>query len=164
MSASDVYAKTELGQQEMSNKKLNLAHRLRCALILVDGTHSVATLQKEARKLGAPEDFVEQLLALDLIAKTEQKNAPAGAAATPASAPASELDEFARFRNAKDFITTSVVDALGIRSFFFTLKLEKAGTRDDLKALLPDYTKVMTKAVGPDVTGVMTDRINAMLR
>jgi hypothetical protein len=157
MLASDIYAKTELGQQELSNKKLNLPHRLRCALILVDGTHPVSALQKEARKLGAPEDFMEQLAALNLIAKTDT-------ATVAVEAVADGGDEFSRFRAAKDFITASVVDALGIRSFFFTLKLEKAGTRADLQALLPDYTKAMTKAMGPEVTGVMVERINAMLR
>jgi hypothetical protein len=156
MLASDIYAKTELGHQELGNKKLNLAHRLRCALILVDGTHAVSTVQKEARKLGAPEDFLEQLVALNLIAKIDTTVAAV-------EAQVDGVDEFGRFRAAKDFITASVVDALGIRSFFFTLKLEKAGTRADLKALLPDYAKAMTKAMGPDVTSVMLDRVNALL-
>ena len=39
MSAGDIYGKTVLGVQEVSNRKIKLAHRLRTMLILVDGHH-----------------------------------------------------------------------------------------------------------------------------
>ena len=42
MSAGDIYGKTALGMQEVSNRKMKLAPRLRTMLILVDGHPFVA--------------------------------------------------------------------------------------------------------------------------
>jgi hypothetical protein len=158
VSVDDRYVKTQAGIEEIQTRKLGLPHRLRCALILVDGVHPVAVLQKEARKVSAPDDFIDQLLALNLI---ERKGVAETAAAD--SPPGGATDEFAQFRGAKDFMTATIVDALGIKSFFFSLKLERTATRADLKALLPDYSKAMSKALGPDVSEVMVTRLEKML-
>ena len=64
MSAGDIYGKTVLGVQEVSNRKIKLAHRLRTMLILVDGHQPALILQEEAGKLGAPDDFLDQLLGM----------------------------------------------------------------------------------------------------
>jgi hypothetical protein len=157
MNAEDIYVKTDLGLQEVGTRKMDLSHRLRCALILVDGKHPFSVLQKEARKLSAPEDFIEQLMALNLVARKE------GSALAVTTEPVTAEDEFARFRIAKEFMSSTIVDAVGIKSFFFTLKLEKMSTRADLKGMLGDYSKAMTKATGPDVAQVMLDRVEAML-
>jgi hypothetical protein len=157
VSAGDKYVKTQAGVEEIQTKKLGLPHRLRCALILVDGAHPVAVLQKEARKVSAPDDFIEQLVALNLIERIVTVETSAE------DSPPKYTDEFSRFRAAKDFISATIVDALGIKSFFFSLKLEKAATRADLKVLLPDYGKAMSKAVGPEVSQVMLARLEEML-
>jgi hypothetical protein len=54
-------------------------------------------------------------------------------------------DELARFRAAKQFINDTVVDALGVRAFMFTLKLERCSTLADLVDMLPDYAKAIAK-------------------
>jgi hypothetical protein len=69
MGATDVYVKTGLGLQEVSSRRLKLPNRLRCMFILIDGVQPVATLKDEAQQLGAPPDFIEQLEALELIAR-----------------------------------------------------------------------------------------------
>ncbi len=174
MDATDIYLKTALGSQEVVSKNLDLPHRLRCGLILVDGRQSAVDLQKEAKKLGAPEDFIEQLLALNLIEKKDvalvdlrlKSNAAAGKATGVPPKPALNVaasDEYARFRAAKDFMTTTIVDSVGVRSFFFTLKMEKSSTLADLKALIPDYGKAMGKSMGDEVAQVMLDRLKTML-
>jgi hypothetical protein len=164
LNATDVYIKTELGAQEVSTKKLDIAHRLRCGLIMVDGLLTVVALQREAKKLAAPDDFIEQLVTLGLIVKKSGVS-PTPATAIGAAAQPSQGadDEYARFRAAKDFMTSTIVNAVGMRSFFFTLKMEKMATRADLKALLPDYGKAMGKAMGPDVAQAMLSRLNLML-
>jgi hypothetical protein len=160
MNAGDIYVKTDLGLQEVGTRKMDLSHRLRCALILVDGKHPFSVLQKEARKLSAPEDFIQQLMALNLVAR---KEGPAMATIATGGEPAVAGDEFARFRAAKEFMSSTIVNAVGIKSFFFTLKLEKMSTRADLKGMLDDYSKAMTKATGADVAQVMIDRVQALL-
>jgi hypothetical protein len=172
--ATDVYVKTALGIQELGSRKVKLPNRLRCMFILIDGIQPVAALKIEAEKLGAPDDFIEQLAALDLIAKrSDVADATAVTITVPTTtatvtiggaAQASSQDEFSRFRAAKDFMSTTVVDALGIKSFFFTLKLEKAATRADLGELLLDYSKAMSKSLGPEAAQVMIGRLERMLR
>ena len=165
MSAGDIYAKTALGSQEMKNRKLKLSPRLRTMLILVDGHQPALVLKDEAAKLGAPADFLEQLLAMHLIEKVGNVIIEESKAADrPAVAHVQERDEFARFRAAKDLMNVTVVDALGIKSFFFTLKLERAGTLADLRELVDPYHDAIAKGSGEEEARVFTERLNAMLR
>ena len=165
MSAGDVYGKTAVGTQEVSNRKLKLAPRLRTMLILIDGHQPALILQEEAEKLGAPDDFLDQLLGLGMIEKvgsaiTQQSKVADKQAIRPLVA----ADEFTRFRAAKDLMNVTVVDALGIRSFFFTLKLERAGNLADLRELVGAYRDAIEKGSGADEARVLTDRLNVMLQ
>ncbi len=168
MSAGDIYGKTPLGTQEVGNRKMKLAPRLRTMLILIDGHQPALVLQEEAAKLGAPDDFLEQLLAMRLIEKignaVSEESKAADKLVTPVIARAPAADDYARFRVAKDFMNVTVVDALGIKSFFFTLKLERAGNIDDLRELIEAYSQAITKGSGPDEARVFTERLNVMLR
>ena len=67
MAADDVYRKTDLGLYEVKERKLRLSPRLRTMLILVDGAQTEAQLQEEAAGVGAPEDFLDQLMSAGLI-------------------------------------------------------------------------------------------------
>lgn len=165
MSAAAIYGKTSSGLQEMSNRKLKLLPRLRTMLILVDGHQPVFVLQEEAEKLGAPGDFLEQLLRMQLIEKVGiASGQPAEAANDAQELPVVGGDEFTRFRAAKDLMNVTAVDALGIRSFFFTLKLERAGNLADLRELVLAYREAITKGSGADEAQVFTERLKAMLR
>ena len=57
----------------------------------------------------------------------------------------------------------AVVDALGFRAFFFTLKLEKCFSRADLAALLPDYDAPVKKGNDPEVARLMSQRARDLL-
>ena len=163
MSAGDIYGKTALGAQEVGNRKQKLAPRLRTMLILIDGHQPALVLQDEAQKVGAPDDFLEQLLAMKLVEKVGSvagSQGPQVAAVRPPVA----ADEFTRFRAAKDFMNVSVVNALGIKSFFFTLKLERAGNLADLRELVEGYRNAIAKGSGPEEATVLAERVRAMLR
>ncbi len=173
MMTADIYVKTALGLQEVSSRKMKLPNRLRLMLILVDGSRSMTKLREEGKRVGAPDDFVEQLAALDLVAPaggvaTVTPSAAIAVTAAEASgtvaAVAAPLGEYERFRAAKDFMNVTVVDALGIKSFFFTLKLEKSSTLADLAALLPDYNKGLAKSMGAEGAQVMVERVESLLR
>jgi hypothetical protein len=165
MSTEQIYIKTPLGIDEVQNRKLNLAPRLRTMLIMIDGRKAVSVLKQDAAKFGCPEDFIESLEAAGLITRLGSSvGAPAlkVAATMPVAgtdsiamttkAAASPLplepmqDEYARFRVAKDFMNTTVVNSLGMKAFFFTLKLERAGTVDDLRGLVKPFQDAITKA------------------
>lgn len=165
MSASDIYGKTALGMQEVSNRKMKLAPRLRTMLILIDGHQPVLILQDEAGKLGASDDFLDQLLGMGLIEKVGSAKSQESMAADRQSRRLSDsVDEFTRFSNAKDFMNVTAVDALGIRSFFFTLKLERAGNLEDLRELVDAYREAITKGSGAEEAQVFTERLKALLR
>lgn len=175
MSTEQIYTKTPLGIDEVQNRKLNLAPRLRTMLIMIDGRKPVSVLKESATKFGCPEDFIESLEATGLIARvgiTEiATSAPtviatASLASSDSIAPASPSvaaqtfqDEYARFRFAKDFMNTAAVNSLGMKAFFFTLKLERAGTVDDLRGLVKPFQEALTKATSAAVADALTKQL-----
>lgn len=171
MAAGDIYRKTDAGTAEITNRKLKLSPRLRTMLILIEGTHPEFLVKEEGAKVGAPPDFIEQLLQMGLIEKAGRATGPAPvvAASSPATAAAavaprgSAPNEYERFRAAKDFMNVTIVDALGIKSFFFTLKLERASDREDLHALVEDYRSAIAKAGGQDQADVLVRRLTQLL-
>ena len=160
MSAGDIYRKTARGTQEIAQRKLKLNPRVRTMLILIDGLQPELLVKEEAAKVGAPADFLEQLQQQGLIEKAGR----AMGAAEPAPAPQAAVDEFSRFRAAKDFMNVTIVDALGIKSFFFTLKLERAGTVADLRGLAGPYREALAKSEGDAQAAVLAARLEEMLR
>lgn len=163
MAAGTVYRKTARGAAEVKDRKLKLNPRVRTMLILVDGALPEFILKEDAARVGAPADFLEQLAAAGLIERAEGV-APAAPARAPQPAAASAApDEFTRFRQAKDFMNATIVDALGIKGFFFTLKLERAGVVADLRELLEPYREALAKAEGEDHAAVMAARLKEML-
>ena len=156
MAAGDIYRKTDRGAAEIGRRKLKLSPRLRTMLILIDGTRPEFLVKEEGAKVGAAPDFLEQLAAMGLIEKAGR----ASAAPAEVSAP----DEFTRFRAAKDFMNTTIVDAMGIKSFFFTMKLERAANVADLRELAPAYREALAKAMGEGEAEVLALRLAEMLR
>jgi hypothetical protein len=161
MAAGDIYRKTERGAAEVRDRKLKLNARLRTMLILIDGAIPEFMLKEDASRVGAPADFLDQLVAAGLIERANAGAAPKPAAA--GNAPAPPADEFTRFREAKNFMNTTIVDALGIKSFFFTMKLERAAVVDDLRELAEPYREALAKAEGWEHASVMAARLKEML-
>jgi hypothetical protein len=61
-------------------------------------------------------------------------------------------------------MNVTIVDALGLKSFFFTMKLERAGTLADLRELAGPYREALAKADGEAKAEVLARRLNEMLR
>jgi hypothetical protein len=161
MDASAIYRKTDKGTDELKSRGKNLPQRLRTMLILIDGTRTVAELQPAAAKMGGEGDFITVLERQGLV---EPVPAAGGDSAGPRQAAGGADDEFARFRVLHKFMTESVADALGVRAFFFTLKLEKCSTRADLALLVEDYCKAIAKGSGEDAAAALTERVRELLR
>jgi predicted secreted protein len=152
-----IYAKTPAGSAEVRSRKLKLAPKLRTMLILVDGHKPVGALRDEASACGMPSDCIEQLESLGLVESL------GAAAPVAAPAPGAFPDAFERFRAAQKFMNDTVVNALGIKAFFFTMKLERTATVDDLKEVLPAYQATIAKASGAAEADVLTRRVREML-
>ncbi|HEY2629099.1 MAG TPA: hypothetical protein VGI57_08220 [Usitatibacter sp.] len=172
MAADDVYRKTALGLSEIKERKLKLSPRLRTMLILVDGAQTEAQLMEGAAGVGAPADFLSQLKSAGLIelASGDSDAAPrASAPAAARSAPAASRDtgpkdSFTKFREAKNFMNTTIVEALGIKSFMFTMKLERANGTEELTDLIDAFRTALAGAKGDDYARTMTARLKEMLR
>ena len=135
MADSIRYAKTPKGTDEIGNRRNNLRGKMRTMLILIDPRKSTDELRDQASKLGVPPNFLETLVHDGYIAPAGGAALPAEAAGIPLPDAPPAVDEFARFREAKTFMNESVVNALGIRAFVFTLRLERCANRADLAAL-----------------------------
>ncbi len=164
MTSQAIYVKTEAGATELRTRAANLPWRLRTMLLLVDGSRDKAQLDESIRMVGAPDDSIEQLSRLGLIAPQAGAPAPADAPAVRPATKAEIRDEGLSFREAQKFMNETAVDALGIRAFFFTLKLEKCSTRPELMALMPEYAKILSKAHNEQVARMIEGQLRDKLR
>jgi hypothetical protein len=151
-----VYQKTRKGEDEIKARSAKLIPKLRTMLILIDGSKTVDQLGGIAKQLGLPGDYIAQLEGQGLIARAGP--APAAGQAAPPQ------DEYQRFSAARRFMNDTVVNSLGIRAFFFTLKMEKCSTRAELAEMLDDYDKAIAKGASPEEAKVLTDRARELLR
>ena len=153
------YAKTELGAEEIRSRRKNLRGRDRTMLILIDPSKTADELRASAARIGVEPDFLEALVRDGYVV------AVAGSESGPIEPQPREVtkDELARFRAAKSFLNETVVDALGVRAFMLTLKLERCSSRAELAALLPDYAKAIAKRRGEVETRLLVDRATELL-
>lgn len=176
MTEFEIFVKTEAGADEVRARSRKLPPRLRTMLIMVDGTMSAQQLQQAAITLGVQGDFLQTLLEQGLIRRREAAQAaersvdlnlaaphPPAAADDVAAPPGAGLSEGERFLAAQKFMNDSAVDALGLMSFMFTLKLEKCFTVTDLRNLLPDYARAIAKKSGETAAQVLVQRARQLL-
>jgi hypothetical protein len=159
MAGTTRFAKTDKGLEEIRSRGKNLRGRMRTMLILIDPSKTVDELRASAARIGVEPEFLDTLLRDGYVAAVAgTEGAPAAQAPRVVS-----RDELARFRAAKSFINETVVDALGVRAFLFTLKLERCSTREELAALLPDYAKSIRKFRGEAETRLLVERATELL-
>ena len=68
-----------------------------------------------------------------------------------------------RFTAAKELMNSLVVDAVGLRSVLFVLKLERCMTSTNLIDLMDPFRKLLTKRVGSVVASSMTRQVHQLL-
>lgn len=174
MNNSDVVDKTERGASEIKSRALKLPQRLRTMLILVDGNVTVSQLLLAGEKLSAPPDFLELLLQQGLVVLIPGAGAPLTPSAPLAKADTTfpkstatllvdDASKTERFMAARKMMNDSAVDGLGLRSFFFTLKLERCYNREDLLGLMDEYMKAIKKGSGEAAAEVLEMRVRALL-
>ncbi len=157
MDSAAAIARTPAGNGEIRDRRHKLNPKQRALLILIDGTRTAKFHREQARRLGLPADTLEQFEHLGLVGETLAAPAAAVAdAATPG-------DEVRRFMAARQLMNDAVVDALGLRAFFFTLKVERTGSLADLSALLPEYSRQLRRAHGAEVASELIGRAEQLL-
>ena len=167
VSAGTILVKTQAGANEVRTRKAKLPPKLRTILILVDGTKPALILKEEAAVLGAPADCLETLEQMGLVERVGGAPRPSPeerrGVVRGREAPDPTVDPLARFRLAQQFMNDTVVNALGLKAFFFTLKLEKCSTVEDLRLLTGAYREAITKASGESEADVLARRLEELL-
>jgi hypothetical protein len=153
MVPNEIYVKTAVGLEQVRSLKESLAPAMRIAFFMVDGLAPAEEILDKLSGLGVTSEDIDRLLSSGFIApmrppQSPPPDRPVGTDALPRerepAAPAGTDYTFI----ARQFMNETVVNAVGLRSFFFILKLEKASTLKDLRLLLAEFTKLIEKGTG----------------
>lgn len=182
--------KTEKGREEIATRKCGLAPRLRTLLVLIDGKHTEEVLLKQVVGLGLNEQSIIDLLDNGFITAQEVESAipvasnvarsgaiSAGAAAaleTPVVAPPPSAAESGippgilppgenQFQAIYNFYTSTIKTTVGLRGYALQLKVERAGTIEDLCGLRQAYVEAVQKAKGNEMARSLRDRLDQLL-
>jgi hypothetical protein len=167
MQPTDVLVKTDKGVEEVKTRKYRLPARSRILLFMIDGRHAIGEILDQTAKLGMPATALKELIdgefVTNISASTIRASSP-GTAASGSAVGAADTGDIERYIRAQKFMNDTIVDALGIKAFFFTLKLERCNNVEDLQELVDDYSKAMEKSMGGDMAQLAIRRVRDLLR
>lgn len=160
--AAERLGRTSKGQEEIGAAKKSLPAKLRTVLFLVEPDKDIPEIQRRIALIGAPNDALQQLVNGGYVAPV---GVATGGTITVPTMPAANAphDPVVAFRIAKAFMNETVVDALGIRAFMFTLKLERCGTGPDLAEILPDYGHALLKKLDREAARALVERSRELI-
>lgn len=158
-----VPVKTATGRSEITQRRHALGSRQRMLLIAINGEQTVREIRENFHSLGDVDVLLAELAMADLIdvgaAPPAPIPAPAGAAAEDRGA----SEAGSPITQARQFINDSVVAHLGLRAFLFTLKIERCYSKEALLDLLPEYRRVLGKAVAPAEVTALSQRAELLI-
>ena len=163
MQASNVPVKTATGQREIGQRALKLTPRVRSLLIMVHGTDTVADLTRNLHSLGDVMGILNELAALGLITVVDS----IGPLRAPTHPEVDANDIAPPTQQVKQLFNETAVAALGVlgtfAAFRFTLKLEHCYSADELRGIIPEYRRVVSKAKGDEFADTVIRRAQSML-
>jgi hypothetical protein len=124
-----VYAKTAKGRSEVALRGMGLSGRQRGVLIMLDGHKSCAALAP-LMPAGQVACIVEQLLALDLIARCDAAAPAPAASGTVAAESSDDLDRI------KGYMVTIAQTHLGLLAVEVVERIERAADAAQLRAVV----------------------------
>jgi hypothetical protein len=166
---TSIYDKTAKGREEIATRRYQLAPRLRTLLVLVDGHKPEEELLRNVAGLGLTASAVQDLLAQEFIVLATSYAALAEPVAAPAPAPAVETtslptaSQVQQFQSVYDFYNKTIKSTMGLRGFTLQLKVEKAGSVDDLRQLRDPYLEAVQKAKGRDTAIQLAQQLDSLL-
>jgi hypothetical protein len=170
---TSIYDKTAKGREEIATRKYQLAPRLRTLLVLVDGHKPEEELLRNVAGLGLTASAMQELLAQELIVLTTSYAALPEPVQPPAPQPAPEPElettslptpsQVQQFRSVYDFYNKTIKSTMGLRGFTLQLKVEKAGSVDELRELRDPYLEAVQKAKGRDTAIQLARQLDILL-
>ncbi|MFA9217769.1 MAG: hypothetical protein ACEQSK_11775 [Sphingomonadaceae bacterium] len=162
-----IYDKTAKGREEIATRHYQLAPRLRTLLVLIDGRKTEQELLHNVAGLGLTAASIAELLALGhIILATSYASitaAPEPTPPAPAPAPAPALAPAQQFQSLYEFYNKTIRSNIGLRGFTLQLKVEKAASVDDLRALRHPFLEAVIKAKGSDIARTLAEQLDRLL-
>ena len=163
---TSIYDKTAKGREEIATRKYQLAPRLRTLLVLVDGHKPEEELLRNVAGLGLTADAVQELLAQEFIVLATSYAVLPEPEAVPPPAETTSLpsaSQVQQFRSVYDFYNKTIKSTMGLRGFTLQLKVEKAGSVDELRELRDPYLEAVQKAKGRDAAIQLAQQLDSLL-
>ncbi|TFW16095.1 hypothetical protein [Duganella callida] len=167
---TSIYDKTAKGREEIATRKHQLATRLRTLLVLVDGRRPEDELLRNVAGLGLTASALQELLdggyivlatSYASLSEPEPEPLPEAEAAPLPGLPTPE--QVRQFQSVYDFYNKTIKSTMGLRGFTLQLKVEKAGSVDDLRQLRTPYLEGVTKAKGRDTAALLVQQLDQLL-
>jgi hypothetical protein len=141
-------------------------------VVVPEVTH-VARVPAAVRRMQKLREANSQLNTQQLV-ELDQANQAATIAVAPAPAPvlkaapppppaAPAITDTQRFESVHKFYNETIRGNLGLRGFGLQLKVEKAGTLDDLRALRQPYLEAVKKTRGNEMAQALDVRLSSLL-
>ncbi len=149
MDRGAIYRKTQKGLAEIAGTERTVDRRLRPLLILVDGNRTANSIHALISGIGIREEDFDQLADsgyIEPMARPDQRAAANDGSAAPAeNLHPQRRSSLERFADGQRYLNETATDKLGLRAFFFVLKIEKCSSADELMALLPEFEQAIAK-------------------
>jgi hypothetical protein len=176
-----IFDKTDKGRAEIAARTHKLPTRLRSLLLLIDGKHSAGEVIKQVGVLGLNEQSIIELLDGDFIecvtdtvfAKASGTNPGYGGTSATIDASAAQPAQFstvnipasgeAHYQAIYNCYTQNIGKMLGLRGFALQLKVERAKTLEQLRALRPLYLEAIYIAKGAETARQLRDQLDQLL-
>lgn len=144
MDSTTVYAKTDLGHEEVATRVRHIPARMRTMLIMVDGRSSAGQLLANHPTPDEARGYLESLLEGGFIAA---QTAPAAAAPASLAAGASATGS-ANLGEVKQVVTRLLLDFIGPDAEYIAMRIEKITSRDELAAEVDKLGAMLESSVG----------------
>ncbi|HYD60070.1 MAG TPA: hypothetical protein VEC35_06930 [Noviherbaspirillum sp.] len=167
-----IFDKTDKGREEIATRKYHLPSRLRPLLVMIDGKQPAGELLKKVAGLGLNADSLNELLDNEFIRVVEDVEAVQAAPVAPPVTTGNEvedtvaadlLDGTNQFQAIYQFYTETIKSTIGLRGYALQLKVEKAASIDDFRALRDPYLEAVLKAKGREMARSLRGRLDQLL-
>lgn len=176
---NSIFDKTDKGREEIATRKYQLPTRMRTLLLLIDGKQRTEDLLQKVTGIGLTEENLTELLNDGFIhavavapaaapAQPHASTAPAAAqqgaqGAAPASTVRTMPDGKTQFEAIYHFYTETIKSTIGLRGYGLQMKVEKAGTIEELRELRRPYLEAVLKAKGNEMARSLRGRLDELL-
>ena len=156
-----IFDKTDKGREEIATRKYQLPTRLRTLLVMVDGKQSDEELLKKVSGIGLTQESISELLDHGFI---QLAPAPVEAPVAQAASESLSLPEGqSQFQAIYQFYTETIKSTIGLWGYTLQLKVEKAASIEDFRALRDPYLEAVLKAKGKEIARSVRTRLDQLL-